>query len=75
MPRYNKYSKYEHIVLNCVIYLKGLFIVQQVTGMIHGKNSEVEESTGRTNVQIERKESTLNKAVGVSVQMAVHDES
>lgn len=50
-----------------VTYLKGLFLIQQVTGMVQSKNSEVEESTGRADVQIEREESTLNKAVGVSV--------
>lgn len=53
--------------VTCVAYLKGLFIIHQVTGMVHGKNSEVEESTGRANMQIVREESTLNKAVGVSV--------
>lgn len=53
--------------VTCVTYLKGLFIIQQVSGMVHGKNSQVEESTGRADMQIEREESTLNKAVCVSV--------
>lgn len=48
-------------------YLEGLFVIQHVAGMVHGEDGEVEESTGRADMQVKREEPALDEAKRVSV--------
>lgn len=56
-------------------YLEGFSVIQGVLGMIHGKDGEVEEGTGRAQVEVERYEATLDEPIRVSVQVVVHDKA
>lgn len=50
-----------------VPYLEGFFVIQQIAGMVHGKNSEVKESTGWADMQVKREEPALDEAKRVPV--------
>lgn len=59
-------------VLKWEAYLGLLFVTEQLTGMVHGKQSQVEEGTSRASVEVVGEELALDEAEGVAREVAAH---
>lgn len=53
-------------------YLGRLFIAEQLAGVVHGKQSQVEEGTSRANVKVVGEELALDGAKRVAREVAAH---
>lgn len=52
--------------------LKGLSVIQHITGMINCINGKVKEGTSWTQVEVKGNKPTLDESVRVSIQVVVH---